>query len=102
MPFEILAVSVDEDRSALVSLLNDRKPPGIQTWDEKGRDNPAATLYNVRGLPTWFLIDPEGVIRKKDPLSDELVDEVKAINKKKEGGEKKEAVEKPTETKGNP
>lgn len=72
-PFEILAVSVDDDRGALMAAIQERKAPGIQTWDEKGSDNPVAELYNVRGLPTWYLIDANGVIRERDPEAEKLV-----------------------------
>lgn len=78
-PFEILAVSVDEDRGALEAVVKSKKAPGIQTWSEKGGENPAARLYNVRGLPTWYLIDQKGVIRRRDPAGEELVTAVNEI-----------------------
>ena len=72
-PFEILAVSCDDDRAALANLLKLRKPPGIQTWHKKGPANPAAELYNVQGYPTWFLVDADGVIRARDAFGDDLI-----------------------------
>lgn len=78
-PFEILSVSVDEDRSALESIIKETNAPGIHTWSEKGGENPAAILYNVRGLPTWYLIDRDGKIRKRDFPGEELVAAVDEI-----------------------
>jgi len=77
-PFEILAVSVDDERSELVRLLENKKPPGIHTWDAKGRENPVAELYNVYGLPTWYVIDGKGIIRHRDPDPDQLVTVIEA------------------------
>ena len=59
-PFEILAVSCDDDRAALANMLKLRKPPGIQTWSKKGPANPNAELYNVQGYPTIILANAEG------------------------------------------
>jgi thiol-disulfide isomerase/thioredoxin len=71
-PFEILWVSVDDEREAVEGLLRIRKAPGIQTWDSKGQDNPVAGLYNVRRLPTWYLIDRNGAIKVRDPDPEKL------------------------------
>lgn len=75
-PFEILSISVDAERETLDFFLKTRPMPGILTWDEKGEDNPVAELYNVHGLPTWYLIDAEGIIRARDPDSDRLAETV--------------------------
>ncbi len=72
-PFEILAVSCDDDRAALTNMLKLRDPPGIQTWSKKGPANPNAELYNVQGYPTWYLVDAGGVIRARDAFGDALI-----------------------------
>lgn len=72
-PFEIICVSVDDDRDSVVFAVKERKLPGTHTWD-KGPDNPVTEMYNVRGLPTWYLLDPKGVIRHRDPSHEELVE----------------------------
>lgn len=77
-PFEILAISLDDSREALAQTLKAFKPPGIHTWDEAGRENPVAKRYNVIGLPRWYLIGPDGVIRARDPFGDKLVPAVEA------------------------
>jgi len=77
-PFEIVSVSVDDEREALQNLLSVRKAPGLQTWDEKGGENPVAELYNVYHLPTWYLIDAQGVIRERDPDPEKLVPTIEA------------------------
>lgn len=72
-PFEILCVSVDDDRESVAFVVRERKFPGTHTWD-KGPENPVTDMYNVRGLPTWYLLDPKGIIRYRDPSHEELVD----------------------------
>ena len=72
-PFVILAVSLDDFREMLVSGLEQKHLPGIQTWDESGRENPVAELYNAQFLPTWYLIDAKGFIRARDTFGEELI-----------------------------
>jgi thiol-disulfide isomerase/thioredoxin len=78
-PFRVLAVSLDDTRSSLTMLLNALDPPGIQTWDEAGRKNPVALMYNAQVLPTWYLIDADGVIRARDPFGDKLLPAIRAL-----------------------
>ncbi len=79
--FEILAVSCDDERKALTNVVQSLNPPGIHTWHEKGPASPVAQLYNIQGYPTWYLIDPEGVIRARDPFGDALIPAVEGALK---------------------
>jgi len=79
-PFEILAVSLDDERVMLTATIEQRKLPGIQTWDPTSWDeHPVRTLYNVQQLPTWYLIDAGGVIRARDPLGKKLIPAVERV-----------------------
>ena len=79
-PFEILAVSLDDERDDLVKMIKRREIPGIQTWDAGGWDgNPVRKRYNVHDIPTWYLIDATGIIRMRDPLGEALVPAVEAM-----------------------
>ena len=78
-PFEILAVSLDDAREFLVQIVEQKSIPGIHTWDEQGRDNPIAEMYNAFSLPSWFLLDEKGVIRARDPFGDKLIPAVESI-----------------------
>ncbi|MEK6675152.1 MAG: TlpA disulfide reductase family protein [Planctomycetota bacterium] len=78
-PFEIIGVSVDADREALARALKVLTPPGVQTWDPKGEENPIAELFNVQELPTSFLIDRDGAIRARDYPTDRLAEAVEAL-----------------------
>ncbi len=81
-PFEILAVSMDDESSEAKFAVETRKLPGIHTWDEKGWDNPLAKLYNIQNIPGWYLIDAKGRIRARDPFGDDLIPAVERALKK--------------------
>lgn len=88
-PFEILAISLDDERDILAHMLENKKVPGIHTWDDKGRENPIAEQYNVLDLPVWYLLDDKGVIRARDPFEGKLVPAVNAIFKPGKAGKGK-------------
>ena len=77
-PFEIVAFSLDDTREIPVHMLQKMKMPGIQTWDKEGRENPIGKLYNAAILPTWYLLDENGVIRARDPFGRKLIPSVEA------------------------
>ena len=77
--FEILAISLDEERQELVKVLKAAKVPGIHTWESTGWDeNPIRKLYNVQNMPTWYVIDAQGVIRARDSFGKDLIPAVEA------------------------
>jgi|GEM_PF-1857838 len=82
-PFEVLAVSLDDFKEMLQSTLEQRQLPGIHTWEQAGRENAVATLYNAQVLPTWFLIDAKGIIRAKDTFGDALIPAVEKLMNKR-------------------
>ncbi len=57
---QILAVSVDQDRAAAEKFLA-QYPPEFQILLDQTRK--IAKLYGVKGVPTSFLIDRDGVLR---------------------------------------
>jgi len=81
-PFAIVSISLDENHDMAQKLLKHLKAPGIHTWDIKDGENPVGKMYNIRQLPTWYLLDQQGIIRHKDPKSEELVELVEAMLKK--------------------
>lgn len=56
-PFAMVSISGDGDRSALEAFLETHELGGYQSWDRTGE---LRSLFNVRGLPTYVLIGPEG------------------------------------------
>lgn len=62
--FEVVAVSLDEDKSALEKYIADNKLPWTQIFFEDAKDqgwkNPLAKKYGIDGIPAMFLIDRSG------------------------------------------
>ena len=80
-PFEIINVSLDEDRLSPLATVKNLKMPGLHTWELVDGLNPVARKYNVYGLPARFLIDDRGVIRSREPFGDSLVSLVKELRR---------------------
>ncbi|CAN5288793.1 hypothetical protein BH10PLA2_BH10PLA2_35450 [soil metagenome] len=62
--FEIVGVSLDNDRAALENFVKKRELPWTQIFfdepSQQGWTNPLARTYNVNSIPTTFLLDREG------------------------------------------
>lgn len=63
--FTVLGVSVDTKRDAWLKAVKDDNLSWIQVSDLK-RGNTAADLYQITGVPTTYLLDPDGVIIAKN------------------------------------
>tara|TARA_B100002052_G_scaffold258735_1_gene250868 strand:- start:172 stop:1149 length:978 start_codon:yes stop_codon:yes gene_type:complete len=59
--FEVVGISIDEDREALDGFLKQHHIPWI-TVHEKGGRHPALQKYGIQGIPTMFLVDQEGKV----------------------------------------
>lgn len=72
--FEVIGITLDEDEHRFKGFLQDRKMTWPQVYEGKGfEDNSLTRKYGVMGIPTTFLIDPEGKILARDLHGDELV-----------------------------
>lgn len=78
-PFVIVGVSLDDVKEILESTIKHREVPGLQTWDEKGRDNPVGELYNVQELPQSYLLDVDGKIRVRNAFGDALIPAIDGV-----------------------
>lgn len=69
--FQIFEVSIDSDRASWLRSVTDNKLPWIQTCDFAGAQSAAVIGYNVKGLPSNFLIT-NGAISAKNLTSEQL------------------------------
>jgi len=64
--FDILGVSLDQDKEAWLRAIEKDKLTWTQVSDLKFWDSPVVALYQVQGIPMNFLLDKEGKIIAKN------------------------------------
>jgi peroxiredoxin len=81
-PFVYLSVVADEEPRTVDEAI----AKGDITWRcwYDGMDGPIARRWNIRGWPTTFLVDAEGIIRHRDSPVDQLPDLVEELVRKVE------------------
>jgi hypothetical protein len=76
-PFVLVGVNGDSIRDDAKRAVEKKKITWPSFWSKEGPDGPIPTTWNVRGWPTVYVIDPNGVIRFKllgyGPGYDELL-----------------------------
>ncbi len=64
--FEIIGISLDEDKDKLEKFIAEKKMTWAQYFDGKGWGNKLAAKYGVNSIPATYLLDGEGKIIGKD------------------------------------
>ena len=80
-PFALLGVNSDDDLEALKPRLEEENITWRSFWNGGGTQGPISSAWNVRGWPTIYVIDHEGVIRAKNvrgPVLDKWITELVA------------------------
>ncbi len=72
--FEIYGISLDRTREQWIKGIEEDGVIWPQVSDLRIWNSPVVSLYNVEGIPYSLLIDPEGIIIKKDPSLESLRD----------------------------
>jgi thiol-disulfide isomerase/thioredoxin len=70
--FTILGVSLDKDKQAWLAAVEKDGLDWTQVSDLKFWDNGAAKLFGVQSIPQNMLIDPDGIIIRKNLRGEEL------------------------------
>jgi thiol-disulfide isomerase/thioredoxin len=58
--FEVLGISLDDDRDALDAFLAEQKLPWPVLWSGKATRDPLAVRYGIRSIPCLFLVGRDG------------------------------------------
>jgi thiol-disulfide isomerase/thioredoxin len=88
-PFALVSVSGDAEKETLVKFLEKEPMPWTHWWD--GRGGPVLKAFRVKAFPTLYLIDANGVIRRKwvgspgNDVLDKAVEELVAEAAKSKG-----------------
>jgi thiol-disulfide isomerase/thioredoxin len=59
--FDVVGISLDQDREALDKFLNEEKLPWVTLHEKKGM-HPAAEYYAIESIPTVILVDKDGKV----------------------------------------
>ena len=62
-PFVLVGVNSDRDKDVLRKALAKEQITWGSFWDGGSTSGPIATAWNVRGWPTQYVIDADGIIR---------------------------------------
>lgn len=79
--FDIIGVSMDNNRDALDSYLKEQNVTWRQIYDGKGWQAEVGQRYAVSSIPSTFLIDKQGRIRYKNLRGNELEKAVEKLLK---------------------
>ncbi len=70
--FEVVGISLDDDRASLDQFIEQNKIPWPQMFDGKAWDNEFAQKFGISGIPATFLIGKDGKIAATNLMGDEL------------------------------
>lgn len=78
-PFELISFSLDDSASEVKSFVKAMDFPGRLVWNDDTKESSPSKRYNVKSLPTWYLIDKDGKISARDPQGKKLIPAIEAI-----------------------
>jgi peroxiredoxin len=92
-PFALVGVNSDADRKSIQQVCKDQSISWPSFWDSGSTTGPIASKWNVRSLPTEYILDEHGVIRFKHTRGIRIKFAVRELLEKME--EKKDKVPSP-------
>ena len=70
--FEIVGISLDQDKSKLTNFTKEKNMTWQQYFDGKGWENKLASKYGIQSIPATFLLDRDGKIIAADLRGEDL------------------------------
>jgi thiol-disulfide isomerase/thioredoxin len=64
--FEIVGVSLDQDKDALLAFTKDKNMAWPQYFDGKGWDNTISSKFGIDSIPAMWLLDKKGMVMSTD------------------------------------
>jgi thiol-disulfide isomerase/thioredoxin len=68
--FEVVGISLDQDKDALQSFVKEKDMAWPQYFDGKGWDNEISTRYGIDSIPAMWLLDKKGMLVSTDARED--------------------------------
>jgi hypothetical protein len=84
--FALLGVNSDRDREKVKEVIKEKGLTWRSFWNGGGTRGPISTAWNVRGWPTIYVLDENGVIRFKNVRGEAMDKAVDSLLAKLEGG----------------
>ena len=81
--FDVVGISLDQDKSALTSFIAQNKMPWRQVYDGKGWGSAVPGQYGVRAIPFGLLLNRDGTIAAVEVRGDALPAAIKVALAKK-------------------
>jgi peroxiredoxin/outer membrane lipoprotein-sorting protein len=81
--FEVVGISLDQDKKSLTSFIAQNKMPWRQVFDGKGWGNAVAKQYGVQSIPFGLLLNRDGTIAGVSVRGDDLPAAIKVALAKK-------------------
>ncbi|MEI7462604.1 MAG: TlpA disulfide reductase family protein, partial [Pirellula sp.] len=76
-PFELVSISVDQEKETLTKFLSTNPMPWTSWWN--GHDSGILVDWDVNYFPTIYVLDAQGVIRFKDLRGEKLEEAVNEL-----------------------
>ena len=84
-PFALIGINSDRDRDELKKVLEEEKITWRSFWNGGSTSGPISNAWRVRGWPTIYVLDAEGVIRYKAVRGEAMDKAVDTLLKELEG-----------------
>jgi thiol-disulfide isomerase/thioredoxin len=68
--FEVVGISLDEDKDTMTQFAADNGMPWPQYFDGQGWDNTLAQRFGIHSIPQMWLLDRQGRVVTKDAIED--------------------------------
>lgn len=78
-PFALLGINSDRDREALKKVMKKQGITWRSFWNGGSTQGPISSAWNVRGWPTIYVLDHNGVIRYKNVRGEKMDEAVDAL-----------------------
>jgi hypothetical protein len=88
-PFALIGVNSDKDRDQLKQVLKDENLSWRSFWNGGSTNGPISNAWKVRGWPTIFVLDAEGVIRYRNVRGEAMDHAVDALLAEMDANKKK-------------
>ena len=71
-PFALIGINSDRDREALKKVMKKQGITWRSFWNGGSTQGPISAAWNVRGWPTIYVLDHNGVIRYKNVRGEKM------------------------------